>query len=116
MDKVRQFLEECRNNPKAAELLDREKPKSEAEMMKLLSGLAKDMGYDVTEADLSAYYENAMKERTEKTAAAAEKILAESDAEMEAVAGGEEEDPENRNCGSLYQCDWQHMMCYSYIF
>ena len=106
MDKVKQFLEECRNNPKAAELLDREKPKSEAEMMKLLSSLAKDMGYDVTEADLSAYYEKALKERAEKTAAAAEKIMAESDAELEAVAGGEEGKLRKDDCGKpqLIKC------------
>ena len=106
MDKIKQFLEECRNSPKADELFEREKPKSEAEILKLLPGLAKDMGYDVTEADLSAYCEKALKERAEKTAAAAEKLMAESDEELEAVAGGEEEDPDNKKCPITSMCEW----------
>ena len=102
MDKVRKFLEECRNNPKADELFKGGKPKSEAEMFSQWAGLAKDIGHDVTADDLSAYYEKALKERAEKTAAVTEKIMAESDAALEAVAGGEGGRLGKDDCGGMF--------------
>ena len=102
MDKVKKFLEECRNNPKADELFKGGKPKSEAEMFSQWAGLAKDMGYDVTADDLSAYYEKALKERAERTAAVTEKIIVESDAVLTAVAGGEGGSLGKDDCGGMF--------------
>ena len=89
MEKAKQFLEALKNDPKFAELMDREQPKTLAECIKLLAGMAKDLGHDVTEADFKAFFEKTVRERAEKSAAA-EKAVSEADDELGAVAGGEE--------------------------
>ena len=104
MEKVKKFLEELRNSPRAAELMSADALESPAGMIKKLAGLARELGHDVEEGDLIAFYENALKERSEKSDSAAEKILAESDQTLDTVGGGLEDAPENGDsCGTIYQ-------------
>ena len=89
MEKVRKFLEELKNDPKAVERLRAEVPKSFEEFLKLLAAEAKKLGHEVSESELGAFYADALKERAAKSDAA-EKIVSEADDELGAVAGGEE--------------------------
>ncbi len=117
MEKIEQFLEECKNSPVAAELVKSADPQSAEEIAKLLAGVAQKLGYDVTEAKLTEYYENVMKRVKEKTDAVAAKIEAESDAALEEAAGGRKDEGVAPNCNdSAYQCGSQYAYCLEVIY
>ena len=102
MEKIKQILEELRSDPKAAELVKNAAPKKPEELIKLLAGLAKEHGFDADEGEFAAYYVNALKERAEKSDAAAAAITAEPDRVLDAVAAGREDAPENDDCGGMF--------------
>ena len=101
MEKVKKFLEELRDEPEFAEILLAEAPKNFDEFKKLLASQAEKLGRDVTESEISAFFEMAFKERAEKSEAA-EKIVAEADDELGAVAGGAGDDTPENGCGVLH--------------
>lgn len=101
MEKVKKFLEEYKKNPQAAELLAGEVSLSADEYVKRLADAAQKLGFDVSEAELKDYFENARKKVKEKTDSVAAAIEAESDEALEEVAGGDED---NSSCGKYNNC------------
>ncbi len=102
MEKIEQFLEECKNSPVAAELVKSANPQSVGEIVKHLADVAQKLGCDVTEAELTEYYENTLKKIKAKTDAVAAKIIAEPDTVLEEAAGGQGE--VDKGCGLTHHC------------
>ena len=88
MEKVRKFLEEFKKNPQAAQLLRGEKSLSADETVKRLADEAKNLGFDLSEAEVKEHFDSVRKKVQEKTDSVVAKIEAESDDVLEEAAGG----------------------------
>ncbi|MBR5338394.1 MAG: Nif11-like leader peptide family natural product precursor [Lachnospiraceae bacterium] len=88
-EKVKEFLEAARTDAKAAELINSyAAPADQKEEVRIYAEIAAKLGFDVTEADLSAYQEEqieAIKQKTENTSSKIESL---PDDAISEVAGG----------------------------
>ena len=85
------ILDELRTEPRTAELLKgKEAPKTPEEAVEMYAAVAKELGYDLTAEELTAYIREqdaARKARTEERAEAVRRL---DDSEIAAVTGGGE--------------------------
>ncbi len=104
-DNVKKFLEYVKNNPEAKEKLKAfEKPEAEKEFFHQYIEAAKQMGFDITEEEFREYIRSQCADHTARTEAAAAKIQALEDDELDPVAGGSGRDL----CDSVL---WLHASC-----
>lgn len=108
-EKITQFLDALGKEPKAAEAYKKiGEAATNEEKIALFLGLAKDMGFDLTEEEIKAYIKERMA-ATEKKAGAIEQV---DDDELAKVAGGKKEHSEcldtyriGENCWVTDACD-----------
>ena len=88
-ERVKVFLEALKTDPKAESLLQaRPEPKTDADRFRAYAEIAKELGYDVSEAELEAYLTE-MEKTLQEHAKSAEALVTElSGDEMDKVAGG----------------------------
>ena len=112
IEKVKELLEAIRNDPRAKEMLKNLPPiKNDGERIVSLLSAARELGYDLTEADLKDYAEAAAAARKKKTDAQAEAIQTLDDSEVEKAVGGSVHDncdytfEDFENCWKTDGCD-----------
>lgn len=86
--KVAAFLDAVKANEKAKEFLAGKQPQNEEEKIEAYVALAKDLGYELTAADFSAFIAEAEQDRKAGTAAAAAEVEVLPDDDLGTVAGG----------------------------
>lgn len=88
MDKVKEFLELVKNDPKGKELAEKlGRPKNDTETVEGYLRIAKELNFDINEAELVQGLKNLMREKKAQSDETAERVgLSEED--LENVAGG----------------------------
>ena len=109
MNKANDFFEKLQNDPKAQELLaGLAAPDSLEETIKTYARIAGELGIDLTEAEISEEIAAREKAQAERTAQAAAGIKDLAPDELDAVAGGVVNPP--NNCKETYKdkenCWW----------
>jgi hypothetical protein len=98
-EKIKKFLEELAKKPELAkELGDMPKDFTIDEKISAYAGLAKKLGYDITEDDFKKYVSEADKAAQDKTGEVADDLAKLSDEELDDVAGG----GANPNCKDTF--------------
>ena len=96
MDKIREFMELVKNDPKGKELVEKlGRPKSDTEAINGYLSIAKDLGFSLTEAELVEGLKDLMREQKNKTEEVSERVSL-SEEELNNVAGGS-------GCESTYE-------------
>ena len=112
-EKIKKFLEELAKKPELAKELG-DKPKDFAidEKIAAYAGLAKKLGYDITEDDFKKYVSEADKAAQDKTGEVVDDLAKLSDEELDDVAGGGGANPnckdtflDKENCWSNDGCE-----------
>ena len=87
--KVETFLKALKTDPKAASLLAAfPAPKTDADRLQAYAEIAKEMGHDISEAELEAYFSEMEKSLQERTKATEDLITKLSLDELEKTSGG----------------------------
>lgn len=94
MEKVKAILEEIRNDPKAAGMLEGvDTQKTEEEAAAAFIAAAKELGYEIAPEEFAAFLKAQAEERLTKTEEEAEGVLKLDDSEIAEAAGGSTFEP-----------------------
>ena len=112
-DQINKFIEQINSDPDVQELLkNRPKGDNREDEIKVYTGLAAQLGYTFTEADLKEAVEEKRNLRMEKTEEAAAGIEELSDEVLDRVAGGKDHQEckntykDREDCWRSDSCDW----------
>ena len=109
--KVKAFLEALKTDPKAQELIrDIPEPETTSSRIRAYAKIAKDLGYDLSDADLDAFILDQELYLQAKAEAAAKEIKELPEDELEEVAGGGDH-PECKNTYKDRENCWVHDGC-----
>ena len=102
MDKVKQFLETVKKDPKARELIKKlKKPKDDQEAAEGYFEIAQALNCDITKEEIAEGLKGAEQALKEKAAQVAEQVAV-SDEELDQVAGGGDGEGQVSSCDSSY--------------